>query len=153
MTADRDQHDEALPAKSCGSYELLEEIGRGGLGVVYKARDQRLNRVVALKVIRAGLPASSVEARRFLQEARLAALVHPNIVPFHEIGEDNGRPFLVMELIEGGSLAQHLDRLRRTRVAAVRLLASAARAVHFAHERGILHGDLKPANILLDAAG
>jgi eukaryotic-like serine/threonine-protein kinase len=153
MTADRDQHDEALPAKSCGGYEILAELGRGGLGVVYKARDPRLNQIVALKMIRAGRLASAAEVRRFHREAEAAAhLDHPNIVTIHEVGEDSGRHYFVMKLIEGGSLAQHRDRLRRTRVAAVRLLATAARAVHFAHERGILHGDLKPANILLDAA-
>ncbi len=133
-------------------YELIEEIARGGMGVVFKARQKSLNRVVALKMILSGVYASEEEARRFRQEAELAAgLDHPNIVPIHEVGEHDGRVFYTMKLIDGKSLADEVARLVHDPRGAARLLVTIARALHFAHRRGFVHCDLKPANILLDA--
>ena len=138
--------------QSLANYELFEEIGKGGMGVVYKARQILPNRMVALKMIRAGRFAGPDEVRRFYDEAEAVAhLDHPHIVPLYEVGEHQGRPYFSMKLFEAGSLSRHLSRLNKDLRAAARLLATVARAIHHAHQRGILHRDLKPGNILLDA--
>src|SRR6516162_7804063 len=147
-----------------GDYELLEVIGRGGQGVVYRARQKSLNRTVALKVIGLGHWATDGHLKRFRREAEAAAsLDHSGIVPIYEVGERDGSCYFSMKLIEGGQL----DEVAKSATAdsscgerepmpirrAVELIAKIARTVHYAHEHGILHRDIKPGNILLDQKG
>ena len=137
-----------------GDYELTDEIGRGGQGVVYRARQKSLNRTVALKVIGLGRWAATPHLKRFRQEAEAAArLEHPQIVPIYEIGERDGSCYYSMKFIEGGQLDEMVRREPLSPRCAAEMLVKIARTVQFAHERGILHRDIKPGNILLDQQG
>ena len=137
-----------------GDYELIRELARGGMGVVYEARQVSLNRVVAIKMILSAHLASEADVRRFYVEAKAAAnLDHPNIVPIYEIGEHEGQHYFSMKLIKGGNLADRIGDFTGDPEAAARLMATVARAVDLAHRKGIVHRDLKPANILVDEAG
>ena len=137
-----------------GDYELLEQIGRGGQGVVFRARQKSLNRFVALKVIGLGHWATAAHLKRFRLEAEAAArLEHPGIVPIHEVGERDGSCYFSMKFVEGGQLDEVVKREPMSIRQAAELIAKVARTVHYAHEHGILHRDIKPGNILLDAKG
>lgn len=137
-----------------GCYELLEEIGRGGMGVVYKARQQGLDRIVAIKMILASHLASEEHVRRFQVEAKAAAgLRHANIVHIHEVGQWHGQHYFAMEYIEGQSLAQRIAAGPVEVETAARIVMCVARAVAHLHRQGVVHRDLKPSNILLDEEG
>src|SRR6058998_4287821 len=137
-----------------GDYELLEEIGRGGQGVVYRARQKSLNRTVALKVIGLGQWATQAHLKRFRREAEAAAnLDHPCIVPIYDVGEREGSCYFSMKFIDGGQLDEVARRTPISIRNAAELIAKLARTVHYAHEHGILHRDIKPGNILVDAKG
>ena len=140
-----------VPLTRIAHYELIKEVGRGGMGVVFKARDVKLNRIVALKVIRGGALANSDELQRFDKEATAAAqLQHPNIVALFDCDVHNQQPYLSMEFIGGTSLSERLSLGPLSGRRAAEYLELTARAVHYAHTRGIVHRDLKPANVLLD---
>lgn len=142
-----------MPERHFGDYELLDEIARGAMGVVYRAHQISLNRDVAVKMILAGRFASETDVQRFRQEAEAAAnLDHPNILPIYEVGDHEGHQFFSMKLADGGTLSERMSDLRQDTKLAVRILEQVARGVHHAHQRGILHRDLKPANILLAGA-
>jgi serine/threonine protein kinase len=135
-------------------YEILDEIGRGGMGVVYKARQVHLNRLVALKMMLAGAHAGPEELARFRIEAQAAArLDHPNIVRVYDFGEHEGLPYFSMELVAGCSLAEMVVGQPWAVAAAVRLIQTLALAIHHAHRNNVVHRDLKPANVLLGADG
>src|ERR1700757_1109045 len=137
-----------------GDYELLEEVGRGGQGVVFRARQKSLNRIVALKVINLGEWASKAHVKRFRREAEAAAsLEHPSIVPIYEVGERDGSCYFSMKFVEGGQLDEVVRRAPMSIRQATELIAKMARTVHYAHEHGIVHRDIKPGNILLDVKG
>src|SRR5712691_2542394 len=137
-----------------GDYELLEQIGRGGQGVVFRARQKSLNRTIALKVIGLGQWATKAHLKRFRLEAEAAAsLDHPCIVPIYEVGERDGQCYFSMKFIEGGQLDEVVKQTPISIRRAVELIAKVARTVNYAHEHGILHRDIKPGNILLDAKG
>ena len=137
------------PPRQVGDYEILAEVGRGGMGVVYRARHRGLHRPAALKMVLAGEFASPAQELRFRLEAELAARVrHPNIVQVYEIGSHEGRPFLALEWVEGGSLADRLDGTPWLPDEAAALVETLARAIHVAHGEGVVHRDLKPANIM-----
>ncbi len=141
------------PLPDVPGFEILGILGRGGMGIVYRAKDLSLGRLVALKMILAGAHASSEEMRRFRAEAEaIAQLSHPNIIHVHRIGEHDGRPFICLELCTGGSLSRRIDGPMPPRDAA-RLVERLARAMHHAHAAGLAHRDLKPANVLFDAEG
>lgn len=137
-----------------GDYELLEELGRGGMGVVYRAHQTSLNRTVAIKMILRGQLASQADIDRFQVEAEAAArLNHPGIVPVYEVGQQDGRPYFSMNYVAGQTLADRLIDGPLVGRDAARILVAVARAIHYAHRQGVLHRDLKPSNILLDVKG
>ena len=137
-----------------GDYELLEEVGRGGQGVVFRARQKTLNRIVALKVISLGQWASKDHLKRFRREAEAAAsLNHPGIVPIYEVGDRDGSCYFSMQFIEGGQLDEVVKRTPLSIRQAAKIIAKLSRTVHYAHQHGILHRDIKPGNILLDTNG
>ncbi len=144
----------ARPGFTLGDYVLLEKLGAGGMGVVFKARQKGLNRVVALKMIKAGILADERHIRLFRSEAEaVAALDHPNIVPVLDNGEHEGMLYYSMKLVDGQDLGQGLGRYRDQPAAIARLVARVAEAIAHAHQRGVLHRDLKPSNILVDEHG
>src|SRR5947207_14645177 len=137
-----------------GDYELLGEVGRGGQGVVFCARQKSLNRTVALKVINLGQWASKAHIKRFRREAEAAAsLEHPCIVPIYEVGDRDGSCYFSMKFVEGGQVDEVVRRTPMSIRQAVELIVKVARTVHYAHEHGILHRDIKPGKILLDGNG
>jgi serine/threonine protein kinase len=140
--------------RTFGDYELLEEIARGGMGIVFKARQRRLDRIVVVKLILAGEFANKEQALRFRVEAETAArLQHPNIVRIHETGEQDGQPYFSMDYVEGGNLAALVREKPIPAKCAARYVKTIAEAIQYAHEQGILHRDLKPSNVLIDQAG
>ena len=155
VTRTQNQRDDKPSSKVFGDYELLEEIAKGGMGVVYKARQGKLNRIVALKMIRSGDFADDEQVKRFHSEAEAAAMLdHPGIVPVFEVGEANGQHFFSMAFVEGNSLhAKVIDEGPLAPKEAALLIRTVAKAVEFAHDKGIVHRDIKPQNILLDENG
>ena len=149
-TASRSPRD----GRRLGRFELIEAVGVGAFGTVYKARDPKLDRVVAIKVPRSGSLATEEDRDRFLREARsVAQLRHPGIVPVHEVGEHEEAPYLVSEFVQGVTLSDLLTARRRPPREAARLVAEVADALQYAHERGVVHRDVKPSNVMLDDVG
>jgi serine/threonine-protein kinase len=137
-----------------GDYELLEELGRGAMGIVYKARQISLDRIVALKMILAGQLASETEVQRFQAEARMAAhLRHPHIVAIHDVGQHEGQHYFTMDCIAGRSLGDLIRDKPLPPAQAAAILRTVAEAIHYAHNQGVLHRDLKPGNILMATGG
>ena len=148
--ADHDLAGDTALVQHFGPYELLEEIGRGGMGVIYRARHPGLDRVVALKMLLAGEFADAKARERLLREAKIAArLSHPGIVTIYDVGQHSGRPYFAMEYVPGRNLAQHCRDGLLPVATAVRYLEHLALAVHYAHQHGVIHRDLKPANVLI----
>src|SRR5947209_5188444 len=140
--------------QSLGRFTLLDTVGQGAFGTVYRARDPELDRTVALKVPRAGNLAGPQELERFLRESRsVAQLRHPSIVAVHEVGQHDGLPYLVSDFVEGVTLADQLSARRPGQRESAELMAKVAEAVQYAHDQGVVHRDLKPSNIMLDGAG
>ena len=151
---DDDTEDLAIDGDTVTGYDLLGELGRGGMGVVYKARHRKLKRIVALKMILSGLHASDEDMRRFRLEAEsVAKLQHPNIVQIYEVSEHDGRPYIALEFADGGSLEQKIAGKPQDAQESAELVVSLASAMQLAHENDIIHRDLKPANILLTSEG
>lgn len=143
---------ESSPLGSFGDYDLLDEIARGGMGVVYRARQRKLGRIVAVKMILAGSLAGKEFVQRFRTEASTAAILqHPNIVAIHDVGVHEGRHFFSMDYVDGPNLAQLVGQQPLSPDQAARYVQVIAEAIHYAHERGILHRDLKPSNVLIDS--
>lgn len=143
-----------LPGETFGGYQIVREIARGGMGIVYLAREHKLRRTVALKVLRAGEGASDEDLHRFLREAEAAAsLAHPNIVPIHELDVNEGTPFFTMDYIEGPSLEMLIGEGQLTIRRSVEILEEVALAIHYAHSKGIVHRDLKPGNVIIAPDG
>src|SRR5437870_1133510 len=154
LSRDKKKSDRAETLADFGDYELLEEIGRGGQGVVYRAHQKSLNRTVALKVIGLGHWATEAHLKRFRREAESAAsLEHPCIVPIYEVGERDGSCYFSMKFVEGGQLDAVATREVMPIRRAAELIAKVARTIHHAHERGRLHRDITPGNILVDETG
>src|SRR4051812_21466822 len=140
-----------VPLGMFGEYELLEEIARGGMGIVYRARQKSLGRTVAVKLILGGALAGKEFVQRFRTESAAAAILqHPNIVAIHEVGVHDGRHYFSMDYVEGQSLAQLVGQKPLAPAQAARYVELIAAAIHYAHQRGILHRDLKPSNVLID---
>jgi uncharacterized delta-60 repeat protein len=144
----------SLQGQQLGDYDLIEEIGRGGMGVVYKAHQRSLDRIVAIKTILSGPQATSQSIERFVSEAQLAAtLHHPGIVPIYEFGQREGLHYFSMEYVKGQSLHEYVNSEQSSPTRIAELVGQIAEIVHFAHERGVLHRDLKPSNVIVGEAG
>ncbi len=152
MSGDASALSHRLP--KIAGYDVEGILGSGGMGVVYRARHQKLNRVVALKMLRSGQFATESELNRFARESQSIAELHcPHIVQVHDVGDVDGRPFFTMELVDGGSLAEQLQGVPQTASRAAETIKTVAEAIHSAHRKGIIHRDLKPANILISLDG
>lgn len=145
---------DVLPTPDIPGFEDFKPLGRGGMGIVYRARQNKLGRFVAIKMMIGGVYAGANNLQRFKAETEAVAyLDHPHIVPIYEVGEWRGMLYFTMKYVEGGTLTEKLIRYLEDRPKAASLVATIARALHYAHQRGILHRDLKPSNILIDNEG
>jgi len=146
--------EDTLTGRTLGHYQILAELGRGGMGVVYRARDLRLDRLVALKALPGDATGDPEKLRRFVKEAKAAsALQHPNVAPIYEIGDADGVHYIAMELVEGGTLAEKIDRQPLEMTELLEIAVQVAGALDEAHTRGIVHRDIKPRNIMFTARG